>query len=508
MNIVFYKFSKKPNSTKIPEGTVDHIVVSCSLKAACSLTSPVITIGKTTAGDGAAALGFNYAYIADFHRYYFVKDWVADGNLWTVYLDEDVLASWKTSIGEESLYIKRSSDLSVWDQYISDAIYPTKAIPTTSNAAITRPWAGSTGCYVIGVTCSPPLGIDFGLQVGSTSYFVVDEATMTAIAKTLMSESWAESEISANIDMSTFKAIFNPLQYIQSIMYYPYTVANNGFGGSFYCGWYKVYDDSSHRVLGVADHLYAFNTTLTLPKHPDASSRGAYLNGAPYTEYVISAPPFGTIALDASKCMGLSSIYLVTTVDQLTGIASLFIYSDSSQGVLLATAHGQVGIPVTLNQIAVDHSAEALNNKSMAYTAINGVIGIAGGAASAASAASVGNYAGAAAGLTDAVQAAMSTDLALDNGIYNGLKLSAGHMSSAGSTGSFLYLAKVWRLDATFHRPVSEDILQYGRPVYATHQIKTLSGYIQVLHGDIACNATDSEKLAIKSILESGFYYE
>lgn len=500
MQIKFYTFSKKPNSTKQP-GTAAY-ETQWTAKGVVDVLNPVILVRM----DGNSPIAYNYAYIPAFNRYYFIRGWELVNDLWRATMTCDVLASWKTGIGASRLYITRAADTSITNGNISDAVYPTTAAVQTAKVNITRPWAGATGSYVIGVTCSPPMGIDFGMQIGSTSYFVADAATMKKLAKTLLSEDWTTAAVSGGIDVSTFKAIYNPLQYISSIMYYPYTVANNGFGGSFFCGWYKVMDDPEHKFLGLNDFAYAFNTTVTLPKHPDASSRGAYLNAAPYTEYSIYAPPFGTITLDATRCKGLNSIYIVTTVDQVTGIADLNIYSNSDQAVLLASVHGQVGIPVTLNQISLDHAAEALNSRTMFYDTVSGALGVAGGIIGAAT--SGGSATGIAGGIGGAVGAAISTAKALDTGIYNGLKLSAARYDSAGETGSFLYLTKVWRLDATFHIQVPEDIAHHGRPVYAMHTLNTISGYIEVQDGDTELACTESESAYIKAALESGIFYE
>ena len=104
--------------------------------------------------------------------------------------------------------------------------------------------------------------------------------------------------------------------------------------------------------------------------------------------------------------------------------------------------------------------------------------------------------------------AALSTQKALDTGIYNGLKLSAAKQDSAGSTGSFLYLARSWRLDCAYQILVPEDIEHHGRPVYALHKISDVGGYLEVQDGDIECAAMDAEREYIKTALETGIYYE
>ena len=507
MEIKFFTFSKRPNSTKTPVGSSATFSATWVARGAVDILNPVIYLAAAQ-----PPITYNYAYIPDFGRYYFVKSWELVNDLWYAYMTCDVLASWKSPIGNSTLYITRAADTTITNGRISDAAYPTEATPQVTHTDVTEPWENS-GSYVIGVSCSPPLGIDFGLQVGGTSYFVATPEAMSKLAKTLLSDSWTDKAISGNIDLSTFKAIYNPLQYIQSIMYYPYTVTNNNFGGSFYCGWYKVMDDAENRFLGVASKVRTFTQTVTLPKHPQAASRGAYLNATPYTEYTLYIPPFGTVTLDATRCAGSASVYMVMTVDQITGIAEMCIYTDSSETTLLSCVHGQVGIPVQLNQISLDHAAEALNNRMMFYNQVGGALGIAGGIASVGAgiaqlAAGGGGSGTVAGGIAGAVGAALSTQKALDTGIYNGLKLSAAKQDSAGSTGSFLYLVRPWRLDCAYQILVPEDIEHHGRPVYALHKISDVGGYLEVQDGDIECAALDAEREYIKTALETGIYYE
>lgn len=49
--------------------------IDCNLKLPCSILSPTLEISKDRIGDIA---NFNYAYIPEFHRYYFLTEPVAD----------------------------------------------------------------------------------------------------------------------------------------------------------------------------------------------------------------------------------------------------------------------------------------------------------------------------------------------------------------------------------------------------------------------------------------------
>ena len=63
MDIVFYKFSKKENSTERPQGK--GFSISGILNENTSIISPSLSIKF-----GVDITGYNYAYIPDFKRFY------------------------------------------------------------------------------------------------------------------------------------------------------------------------------------------------------------------------------------------------------------------------------------------------------------------------------------------------------------------------------------------------------------------------------------------------------
>ena len=111
MNVTFYNFSKRRNSTKTPTST--GTVVTCQLKEPCSLKNPRLLLS------GNLFTTYDYAYIGDFGRYYFVSDVVSVGNgLTEITLEDDVLASHKTAIGSTVARIAFSS--TGYEAYIPD----------------------------------------------------------------------------------------------------------------------------------------------------------------------------------------------------------------------------------------------------------------------------------------------------------------------------------------------------------------------------------------------------
>ena len=73
MNIRLYNFTKKVNSTKTPSDA-GVLYQGCIKDDTCSIMTPVITfsLSKTVAPT------YNYCFIPDFNRYYFIMDFVLE----------------------------------------------------------------------------------------------------------------------------------------------------------------------------------------------------------------------------------------------------------------------------------------------------------------------------------------------------------------------------------------------------------------------------------------------
>ena len=76
----------------------------------------------------ADTLAYNYCYIPDFGRFYYVtKQLIKTGSLTEIHLQCDVLQSWKTQILSNKAVIERSANDSNVNAYFSDSMYWTQA---------------------------------------------------------------------------------------------------------------------------------------------------------------------------------------------------------------------------------------------------------------------------------------------------------------------------------------------------------------------------------------------
>ena len=477
ITVTFYNFAKKSNSTKVPASSGTSF--DCILKAPSGMLFPEIQLQLPMSQTPL----WNYAYIADFGRYYWIKEWTYEGRLWNASLSVDVLASFKSDIGSSTLYILRSA--SAYDGDIIDTMYPIKTSCMTDSTDQTESawWAlspnAASGSFIVGVRGR----IDAGQDAGGVTYLVMTAAHFKSFCNALFDDTLNNYTGGSVLDISDqlTKMIFNPAQYITGVKWLPGTPGNTqAANANWRVGWWDL--GMSLPILKPASEL-TYTGTIALAKHPDTVSRGAYVNANPYTQRILQLPRAGLIRLDdpiiadAAAANGHVTVYL--RVDPVSGEG---IYTISCQGVTLDRIHCQIGVDIPLSDSDIslqDAAAPILSASNAGIAAYEGNIpgAVMGSVASLGSAASV---------LSPHI-----TDLSAASG-YLGL-VGAG----------FCTVFSIFR-DIT-----DDDNTEHGRPLCKNGQISNYSGFLQVLNGDIETSAaTETELDMIRNYLEGGFYYE
>ena len=165
ITVILYSFTKRENSTKQP--TAAGTSFTCTMIDDTSLMNPVFKLSIAT-----NPIGNNYCYVSDFNRYYFITDISTHQNFWYVSCTCDVLASFKTEIGNGTHYVLRAA--SSYDGDISDTVYPAKIAATCSQiqpATNLINWSEGHS-YVLGVVGIAANSVN---QVGSLVYYHMDE---------------------------------------------------------------------------------------------------------------------------------------------------------------------------------------------------------------------------------------------------------------------------------------------------------------------------------------------
>ena len=296
-DVTLYSFSKERNSTKRPSGAGD--TVPCSANMGVDVASPVLPFSGFT----MPPLQYNYAYVPSLQRYYWIERWTHEAGLWMANCTEDVLSSWRDSIGNTDAYILRSSAES--DGAIVDNMYPATgdAVVSTSEKAI---FAYNTGNYVLGTVSSG----------GATEYIQLTPEKFEAASDYLFSDGFYDLAAGGLL-----KAQFDPMQYIKSSMWFPFDVSISP-AKHLKVGWW----DTGITGLTVYPSIGKTVTIdISVPKHPQAASRGKYLNLSPYSQYTLDCRPWGRIAIDPLVLQDVSAITLDISVDMITGVGLLAV---------------------------------------------------------------------------------------------------------------------------------------------------------------------------------------
>lgn len=460
LTVKFYSVSKAVNSTALPTGE-PMAEYECRMLDACSILRPVILLNV---GPQANPTGANYAYIAEYNRYYWVSDWTVNRGQWVATLSIDPLASWKEEIGNTFQYVLRSSSES--NPTVQDSMYPATSAATWDSAVPSvNPFAHELGSgeYVIGI-------VGGSGAMGAVSYYVMTPAQFQSFGQKLYGDT-SIYDIAAE-QIAAFKAQFNPLQYIVYCQWFPFALPKGEALSAVDFGWWQL---TTQCYKLPANPIHIVNTEFALPNHPQLS-RGTYLNKSPYSRYSLIYGTFGDVPLDASALPDTSNrtVNANMQVDLVTGYAILQVTSPG--GGTLAYASGKIGVDISLAQIAVDY-------KGAAVQAIQTV-----GSAIASGGASL---------LTGGL-----------SGISNAIDSLVPQMRTSGSNGSIADYYIMPRIICQFITIAAEDNERLGRPLCARRKINTLSGFLQTVDTELQIPATSGEIDMIKSYMEGGMHFD
>ena len=463
--VYLHTFAKRDNSTKVP--TAQGTEFSCVLKSGSGIMHPVLSFDLGLAGDPSQ---YTYAYIPALERYYFIEEWYFNRALWTATLKVDVLATYKSVIGNSSLYIMRAAG--AHDGNIIDTLYPAKTGCTYSSDTKTNPWQ-SNHCFVVGC-------ISESASMGSIKYYVLGSGQLAVMCQTLMDadeiitgdHGFDVAELSPALQLS----LVDPIQYVKTCIMLPVPYTDMADYGA--AEQVKVFNFEPGSIQGVViqpntrvNKTYSFS----IPKHPDTNARGNYVNSSPFTSLTLTIPPWGTIDIDTSVTCNASTLNVDVDLDPITGKAILVVKANN---IVLNRIEAQVGVPISLSSVTRDYIGAA----SSALGAVGGMVsGFMG---------NIGGFIGAASGVGNAVESMMP------------------RAQTIGTTGSFVSNRGEFRLDAQFFRPVADDNSHNGRPLCEVRQISSLSGYMLIQDGDVVTSGTSAEDIMIRNYLETGFYYE
>lgn len=462
MKVRFYNFSKRRNSTKQPPAT-GYVEKEVYLKESTSIKNPSFVLNATN-------FSWNYAYIPDWNRYYFVDDIISITKDTTQYdLSEDVLATNKSAIGSTVARIAFSStgyDIDIPDNRIAVS---TKKI--NYHQSVTATGISQTGCYVFTV-----FNDQATVSNGLGQSYCMDAANMQTI------KSWLGDAGVFNQAVNYF--LGNPLEAVFQCHWVPFPLGNVGsvtglvYIGNQYSPALSAYTFSGTGIYGRTDTV------------PISWRYNDFRDAEPYTSATLYLPGVGTVDLNMSDWLNSNNIHIQYSYEYGTGDVTYLLVDDS--GTLIQTASCNMASLCPLGQFSTNVGGM-----------ISSVGGVAGGIGTMVTGALTSNPAavvgGAAATLTSGASLALSA-----NHRASSIKGTLGGRTNA-LLNQFVFTGYYMNTEDCTN---ASYIAQKGRPVAVTHAISNHSGYVQCDDASVSLGGESWERDEVNSYLNGGFFYE
>lgn len=472
MEALFFSFSKRKNSTKVPEdssGTTFNI----TLKEPTSMDAPVLVLSADT-------FSFNYCKFND--QYFFVSQIVSRrNNLWEVQLEKDVLATFRTQILGTSAYVLYDT---VGNSEIVDNRLAIKTSRTLRENSVAFPDIDTTGCYAITV-----------VGENSTAVYLIDSPTdvisSTAFNNVLSDIEYDVSGITPqssleSIVLSLVKQTYNngsrivqsgsALDAIKSCVWLPFnkSLFIGHSGEEIKLGKYET-GCNGKRLYSASEFARLTQTSVAIPWQATDWRRNN-----PYTQIYLYIPFIGVVNLPAAQLTGEEAITILASVSP-TGDLCVNVV----QGTQVLGSYGaNCGVQVPIG-----------NSNATPKNLVNTIIGaISAGVATA----SLGIGAGAAALSGVAVAAA---------GNIAGVPTCVGGLGSGAAMGLSRNIICFTSFHDTNVAPSSVSAA-VGLPAFAVKQIGTLSGYVQCHEFSLNAAAESGDLDAVNNYMNSGVFIE
>lgn len=476
MNVQFFTFNKKYNNTLRPDLETGD-TFECLLKSSSSVISPTIELNFGLLVNPSP---YNYAYIPDYQRYYWVSEWTFINSTWVASLDVDVLATWRPYIGSTDMYIYRASN--EHNGSLSDMKYPvtsdiTYYSDTLKGTSSYHAYTFSEGTYVVGI-----YGENSGS--GSISYYGFSATNYASFVNNLFTNVLGDNSIWSEIGKGIRNSIFDISSFIKSCKWFPVsysTLSTTTYPvvSSIHTGTISISCTAKFMGTGGTISIPVPNTpyVYTLHKHPQASTRGKYCNVKPFSRYKLVVLPFGSFELDTVLLANRNYVLLSANADLVTGMGVLSVHAGNSITpsstdvlVLTSTCNYAIDIPISASNTNLGGAVRSVGQALFGEGAL-------------------GLFTGAVKTATELVSPNLDT-------VVNG----GGGLALFNYADNGLY--------TTFYQITAEDNGSNGRPLYAIRKPEDLEGYIEGESNDFSCPATESELEELRRFINNGFFYE
>lgn len=488
MQVSFGTDGKRINSTRIPSVPT---TINCVLKKPCTIENPVLDLSTFVPQ-------YSVAYIPSFgSRYYFVNNIEClSNNIYRYHLSVDALASHKNKILANTVYVERSESHGT-KRLVDPYATHTAANPNVYSRNYAISGFNSSGIYILQTAGK---GTTTSIGQGVNTYLLTASELRKLINNIFTAGTYGTSVTDAE------KTYFNPFQYIISCRWFPIDsglVTVGAVAANVQFGWWNL-TPSEVTAYSVKKETITINTDFLLPSLQDWTD-----TSPDYSRYSLQVPGIGSMEIDPAFC-GMD-LYACIEIDLLTGGAKCEIRQKSGDvyshtlDPVLSVANGYWGVDVLLTQLATDTSNLASNVINSVSNAAYGMsFGETVSAANRSS--SGGQFLSTSIGLLESIPLIGSW---FQKGRENLLQPALSVNGAVGNFSEFNNHSEL-RLTIKHYNVLEADMADTnGLPYHRNVLLSTLSGYTRCNNASIPiAGATQQEKLAIKNMLEGGFWIE
>ena len=556
MNVTLYKYTGDREKVDKSSDLIFILTATGQFKAETSVLSPTLLLSIPLEGDefltdedgnliadvivGAGddsgqVRDFNYFYIEEFRRYYYLSSLIVSStNLLVISGVVDPLYSFKDEILANTAMIDRNEN--EYNPLLIDDMRPISEVADIEienvSDLISFAWNGiSKNCFIATLVKPfrdipsnpmehefPPLSPDVATSWSSPNPDI-DTRILTQGTKN-------SGLYAANIEY---------LEEFGQYVLYDETYDNNVISAVAYPFSFSIANEQSSDEIDTLIYLWdSYITPFKLPATtPDkiheeniladnqvwrltkggtlpyldlfrgeiiVPSPSSFLELQPYTLYELYIPFVGYIELNPRNVGGhkLSGFYSLNLYDG-TGTFTLF---DNDEEMVICNSNVSMGVRIDFTKTNVNAIRNQILQRgvSLALSTLTAIVAVSGGAAS-------GNYVSAAVAGAGAVANIGNSAAALSVASQRGANQGgiSGPTSYANPLKPFLKKTRLNPLFADGSTEHTEYLHLVGAPLLQPRALSSLSGYTRVSHIHLHdCGATDMEKAEITSLLKNG----
>lgn len=474
MNATFYNFSKRVNSTKVPDASVSGTTYNVVFKMPTSRRNPTIRIN-------ADAFNFNYCLLEG--KYYFVTDIVSVRNdLWDVNLSIDVLGSYRAEILATTAYVLYDT---TGNSEIVDSRLAINTSRTIAENSVAFPNTLAAGTYVLTCVGQESCASWWNVDPAALQLSAIYSEAYNAVEEPFIPQTWSQVPEAITNSFKYFGEVItkgisyllsngSAIEAIRNCIWIPFRPIVDGSGKELYLGNYDT-GISGWRIKNPVVQLDQVSVNIPWQFND-------WRRNSPYTQVYLYLPFIGIVALPSAQLTGAEALTIRAALNVVSGDLSVNV--NNGQQVL-----GSYGANVAMN-VPIGSS------NAVQRQVVNSIVAT--GSAIAGAAAGLGIASGAAA-LSGIANAAASQ--------IAGVPTCVGGLSNGSASGLSTNIICFTSCHNTTVSPASVASV-IGLPAFRAESLGSISGYCQCQEASVQGVAMYDDYEAINNYLNTGVFIE